>query len=192
VKTRIGWSRNELEALVPALLQTQPAVLTIHARTRDEMSLVPARWEHVQRTVAIRDELGCPTLVFGNGDVSSITDAFAKSRQTGCDGVMIGRAIFGNPWLFAGRQEGGEPVEPFRPTPEDKLRVLYEHTMLYGEILQHKPFAIMKKHFKAYVHGWDGAKELRMKLMEANSATEFAEILETAMPNLNLTRGVPC
>jgi tRNA-dihydrouridine synthase len=64
--------------------------------------------------------------------------------------------------------------------------------MLYGEILPHKPFAIMKKHFKAYVHGWDGAKELRMKLMEANSAAEFAEILEAAVPNLNISRGVPC
>ena len=86
----------------------------------------------------------------------------------------------------------GEPAAEIRPTPEDKLRVLYEHAMLYGEILPHKPFAIMKKHFKAYVNGWDGAKELRMKLMEANSAAEFAEILETAMPHLIFTRGVPC
>jgi nifR3 family TIM-barrel protein len=192
VKTRIGWSRDELESLVPSILETKPAVLTIHARTRDEMSLVPARWEHVRHTVAIRNALGSEALIFGNGDVSSIADAYAKAKQTGCDGIMIGRAIFGNPWLFAGRLENGEPAAPRRVTPEDKLRVLLEHTLLYGEILPHKPFAIMKKHFKAYVNGWDGAKELRMKLMEANSAGEFAQILETAGPNLTIPRGVPC
>lgn len=192
VKTRIGWSRNELETLVPAILETEPAVLTIHARTRDEMSLVPARWEHVKQTVEIRNATGRSTLIFGNGDVGSVADAFAKAQQTGCDGIMIGRAIFGNPWLFSGRLENGQPGTPFRPTPEDKLRVLMEHTLLYGEILPHKHFAIMKKHFKAYVNGWDGAKELRMRLMEANSAAEFAEILETAMPHLFQSKGVTC
>lgn len=192
VKTRIGWSRDELETLVPALLETEPAVLTIHARTRDEMSLVPARWEHVRQAVEIRDALGRDSLIFGNGDVSSIADACAKAKQTGCDGVMIGRAIFGNPWLFSARDRHGRLAPPRCATPEEKLRVLLEHTLLYGEILRHKPFAIMKKHFKAYVAGWDGAKELRMKLMEANSAAEFAEILDAAMPGLNIQRGVPC
>jgi nifR3 family TIM-barrel protein len=186
VKTRIGWSRDELETLLPTLLAADPAVITIHARTRDEMSLVPARWEHVVRAVEIRDASGRETLIFGNGDVSSTADAVEKANRFGCDGVMLGRAIFGNPWLFAGRSRTGAVVPARQPTVDDRLAVLLEHTLLYEEILPHKHFAIMKKHFKAYVSEWDGAKELRMKLMEANNAREFAAILQKSMPAITV------
>src|ERR1019366_7597739 len=101
VKTRIGWDKDELGTLLPALLETEPALITIHARPRDELSLVPARWEHIKSAVKIRDEMRSNSLIFGNGDVSSVADALHKANETGCDGVMVGRAIFGNPWLFA-------------------------------------------------------------------------------------------
>ena len=168
VKIRTGWDRNELETLLPALLETEPAVITIHARTRKEMSLVPARWEYIQRAVEIRDDRGSDTLIFGNGDVSSVADARQKARETGCDGVMIGRAIFGNPWLFA--------KHPVQILPRDKLNAMVEHTKLFEQLLPHKNLAIMKKHFKAYVSGWEGAKELRIKLMDATSASEVESI----------------
>ena len=172
VKTRIGWSENELETLLPALLEAEPAVITIHARTRDELSLVPARWEHVKRAVEIRNEIrnekGSATLIFGNGDVSSVEDARQKAHATGCDGVMIGRAIFGNPWLFA--------KHPPQILPQAKLEVLVEHCKLFEALLPHKNFAIMKKHFKSYVAGWNGAKELRIKLMDARNASEVASL----------------
>ena len=168
VKTRIGWNKDELETLLPALLVEEPAIITIHARTRSELSLVPARWECIKRAVEIRDGQGSETLIFGNGDVSSIADARQKASETGCDGVMIGRAIFGNPWLFA--------KNPPQVLPSDKLDVLVEHAKLFEQLLPHKDFAIMKKHFKAYVTGWDGAKKLRMKLMEASNASEVETI----------------
>jgi tRNA-dihydrouridine synthase len=186
VKTRIGWNKNELETWLPALLDTEPAVITIHARTRKEMSLVPARWEHIKRAVEIRDEWrdkdgkGSQTLIFGNGDVKDLDDAYAKAKETGCDGVMIGRAIFGNPFFFSGKI----------PTTEEKLRVLVEHTKLFEELVQPKPpigqgksFALMKKHFKAYVNGWPGAKELRMKLMDAGDASEVQLIISKYLKN---------
>jgi len=168
VKTRIGWNKNELETLLPALLEAEPAMITIHARTRQEMSLVPARWEYIKCAVEIRNEKRSETLIFGNGDVSSVADALQKVKETGCDGVMIGRAIFGNPWLFAKNS----------PTilPKEKLEVLVEHTKLFEELLPHKNFAVMKKHYKAYITGWDGAKKLRMKLMDAKNASEVAFI----------------
>lgn len=197
VKTRIGWSRDEMETLLPVLLEAEPAVITIHARTRDEMSAVPARWEHVKRAVEIRDQSGRETLIFGNGDVASIQDAVEKATLSGCDGVMLGRAIFGNPWLFADSRRNLRNATEIWPAPEvklpeEKLNVLLEHTCLYGEILPHKAFAIMKKHFKAYVSGWDGAKELRMKLMAANNAREFAAILESSVPAITVTGGAQC
>ena len=169
VKTRIGYNENELETWLPALLQTNPAVITIHARTRKEMSNVPAKWEYVKRAVEIRNEKGSQTLIFGNGDVKDLEDAREKVKETGCDGVMLGRSIFGNPWLFADLPE--------KPTNKEKLNVMVEHTELFEELLPHKSFAIMKKHYKAYVNGWDGAKELRMKLMEAKDANEVEVIV---------------
>ena len=172
VKTRIGWMNNELETLLPALLEVEPAVITIHARTRNEMSRVPARWEHIKCAVEIRNEKGSDTLIFGNGDVSSVADALQKVRETGCDGVMIGRAIVGNPWLFA--------KDSPKVLPKEKLEVLAEHTKLFQDLLPHKHFDLMKKHYQAYVTGWDGAKELRMKLMDAKNATEVASITTLA------------
>lgn len=170
VKTRIGYNKNELERWLPELLSVEPAVITIHARTRKEMSLVPARWEHVKRAVEIRDELGKETLIFGNGDVFDLDDAKEKVKETGCDGAMLGRAIFGNPWLFSGKKN---------ISTKEKLKVLVEHTKLFEKILSHKNFSIMKKHYKAYVTGFDGAKELRIKLMDAKDANEVENIIKS-------------
>ncbi len=162
VKTRIGYNTDQLDAWLPELLAEEPAAVTIHARTRKEMSDVPARWDTVARAVAIRDSLGSKTLILGNGDVEDIADARAKAAQTKCDGVMLGRAIYGNPWLFADRKEA--------PTPQERTAALAEHLTLFEELLGTTTnYATMKKHFKAYISGWDGAKELRMRLMETES-----------------------
>ncbi len=183
VKTRIGYNKNELETWLPAILETNPAVVTIHARTRKEMSLVPARWEHVKRAVEIRDNFvdstgkKSETLIFGNGDVLDLKDAEEKVKETGCDGVMMGRAIFGNPWCFS------KTISREGVSISDRLRVMVEHTKLFEELLPHKSFAIMKKHYKAYVNGWDGAKELRMKLMEAKNTEEVEEVVENYLKN---------
>lgn len=169
VKTRIGYNKNEISTWIPEILSEGVAALTIHARTRKEMSKVPARWEHVKEVVELRDKLAPETLILGNGDVKDIADAKQKVAETGCDGVMLGRAIFGNPWLFD--QKKGEVLV------EEKLRVMVEHTKLYEELLGDiKSFAIMKKHYKAYVNGFPEAKELREKLMTCNTADEVAAI----------------
>ncbi len=185
VKTRIGYNKNELETWLLALLETNPAVITLHARTRKEMSLVPARWEHVKRAVEIRDNFvdsvgnKSQTLIFGNGDVLSLKEAHEKVAETGCDGVMLGRAIFGNPWLFFKESFlHSQECKNDSMTISEKLKVMVEHTKLFEELLPHKSFAIMKKHYKAYITGWDGAKELRMKLMEAKNAKEVEQIVK--------------
>jgi tRNA-dihydrouridine synthase len=148
------------------------------------MSLVPARWEHVKRAVEIRDSfvdsngMKSETLIFGNGDAVDLNDAKNKVKETGCDGVMLGRAIFGNPWLF------NNEITRDNVSITDRLRVMVEHTKLFEKLLSHKSFAIMKKHYKAYVTGFDGAKELRMKLMEAKDANEVGEITEEYLRGL--------
>lgn len=168
VKTRIGYNKNELETWARELLGEDIAVLTMHLRTRKEMSKVPAKWELMTRLVEIRDEMNKDTLILGNGDVTSLEDGRERLAKYGGDGAMIGRGIFGNPWFFSGKEV----------SRDEKLRVMVEHTKLYEELLGHlKSFNIMKKHYKAYVTGWDGAKELRMKLMEARDAKEVENIV---------------
>ena len=169
VKTRIGYNKNQINEWIPFLLSQDIEALTIHARTRKEMSLVPARWEHVKEVVEIRNKMGVKTKIIGNGDVESLEQGRKLAKETGCDGIMIGRGIFGNPWLFS------EKI----PTIKEKLKVLVEHTKLFEKILgKHKNFAVMKKHYKAYVNGFDGAKELRVKLMETKSASEVESIIK--------------
>ncbi len=174
VKTRIGYHTDETDTWVPAMLETGLAALTLHARTRDEMSEVPARWDTVARAVAIRDRMGVSTRILGNGDVKDLAHARARALETGCDGVMLGRAIYGNPWLYA------ERAEP--PTPEERVHALMEHIRLFAEImLDTQNYAVMKKHFKAYISGWDNAKELRIRLMETTTPEESLAILATSI-----------
>lgn len=177
VKTRVGYNEVELETWIPEILAEEPAALIIHARTRKEMSDVPARWEHVARAVEIRDSLSVKTLIIGNGDVQDLHDAREKAAATKCDGVMIGRGVFGNPWLFT---ENDAKTK----SPEQKMRALVEHIELFQEKLSgYQNEAVMKRHFKAYIGGWDGAKELRVSLMEAPDLEAAKSVLREALTN---------
>ncbi len=174
LKTRIGYNKNELTTWLPELLAEEPAVVIIHARTRKELSNAPARWADLREAVALRDKIGSQTLIIGNGDVADLADAERKVKESGADGAMLGRAFFGWPWL----------LDSSRLNLSEDLRfslclsVLLEHTKLFEKLLsKHKSFAVMKKHFKAYVSGFPGAKELRAKLMTTKDVTEVEKIL---------------
>lgn len=181
VKTRLGYNKDIVEEWIPTLLKAEPAVLTLHARTRKEMSKVPAQWERVKRAVEIRNEMGSKTLIVGNGDVKNLDEARARVAETGCDGVMIGRGIFGTPWLFATENS---------PSLEQRLRIAVEHTKLFEELLGDiKSFALMKKHFKAYVEGFAGAKELRVELMETENAAQVEEVISRWLQRHSATLG---
>ncbi|MEK7641425.1 MAG: tRNA-dihydrouridine synthase [Patescibacteria group bacterium] len=191
VKTRIGYNRVEMDWLRTLLEQKLPA-LTVHLRTRKEMSDVPAHWELMPEIVKLRDEVqaGIPpgerTHIIGNGDVLTVAEAHEKCAKYGCDGVMIGRGIFGTPWLFEDKEairKLGAKAKFSRPkTPEERLAIMLEHAKLFDKTYcgaKHlKNFAVMKKHFKAYVSGWDGAKELRVKLMETSGYREVKKIVD--------------
>ena len=170
----------------------------VHARTRKEMSKVPARWERLTRVAQLRDELSPETVLIGNGDVLSLEDGLEKAELSGVDGVMVGRALFGNPWFFnpavqlpvrlkalptkgvnrdtlhevAEAADGIEFV-----TLEDRLRVLVEHSYLFAELLPFKNFNIMKKHYKAYVNSFEGAAELRSELMQQSTPADVERVV---------------
>lgn len=170
VKTRIGYHKDEIDTWIPSILNSPLSHLTLHLRTRDEMSDVPAHWDVMPRILKIRDKEKPDVSVAGNGDVQNLEDARAKVRDTGCDGVMLGRAIYGNPWLFSDRTD--------KPSREERIHALIEHLECFKELMSDtQNFAVMKKHFKAYISGWDNAKDLRVKLMEAHDEEEAIEIL---------------
>lgn len=178
VKTRIGYNKVEFMEWLPRILECGVPALTVHLRTRKEMSLVDAHWELMPEIVKLVREMTGEvqergTVLLGNGDIRSVTEGKQKAKETGCDGVMVGRGIFGTPWFFNEQEfNRGKGIE-------ERLRICIEHTKLYEEKLGDiKSFAIMKKHFKAYVHGFDGAKELRVELMECGSAEEVKKVIE--------------
>ena len=182
VKTRIGYGKDELKTWLPVLLKTGLSAVTIHARTRKELSKVPARWETIKEAVEIRNGMGVETLILGNGDATDLPDAFRRVRESGADGVVIGRAIFGNPWLFADLPELRkrfkkdskiESSEKEKVSIKKKLEVMLEHSRLFEKMMVgSKNFPVMKKHIKAYVSGWDGAKGLRTTLMKAENLSQ--------------------
>lgn len=167
VKTRIGWTQNEIETWIPNILSCDVAAIILHGRTRKEMSKVPARWDDIARAAEIVRASGKSTKFVGNGDVLSVEQANEYAKKYKVDGVMIGRGIFGKPWLFDTHRVDAEiPVS-------ERLEVMLEHTKVFLQELPNKNFNILKKHYKAYVAGFDGAKELRVLLMESNSLSEI-------------------
>ena len=171
VKTRIGYDKPETETWIAHLLETEPVAVTIHARTREEMSKVPARFEEIAKAVAVRDRLGSESYIFGNGDVLSVPMGRDLCKQTGADGMMLGRAIYGNPWLF------NPDVERKDLTWETRLDVLLEHARLFDEIYGGtKHFAVLRKYFKSYVSGFPEARTLRAALLSTNNLEEVERV----------------
>lgn len=171
VKTRVGYNKESLDEWLTVLLEADPAAITLHLRTRKEMSLVPADWELMKKAVAIRDRVNPSVLLIGNGDISDLDDAHKKIADSGCDGAMIGRGMFGNPWVFAGRKSEDVPLA-------EKLAALVELAHGFEKITPPKSFALLKKHVKAFVTGFDGVAELRAKLMEAEDAAEIERVIQ--------------
>jgi tRNA-dihydrouridine synthase len=185
VKTRLGYrSTDEMTDWLSTILKENVAALTVHLRTRNEMSAVPAHWELVREIVELRDRIAPSTLILANGDVASRDEANKRAAETGVDGVMIGRGLFGNPWFFRADLGG------HAPNLREQLERMVEHTELFEKLYRSRPadvdggntrqlknFDIMKKHFKAYCSGFDDAKELRIKLMETKHAAEVRGVV---------------
>ena len=174
VKTRIGYAKPQIEEWIPIILKEDIAALTVHLRTRREMSHGPAHWELAPKIVALKNRYAPNTLVLGNGDIESLAEARVKTKESGMDGVLIGRGIFGNPWFFSEKT----------PDLYERLTCMIAHAELFEKIYcvkkddSLKGFDIMKKHFKAYVTGFNGAKELRIFLMKTKNAAEVRKITE--------------
>lgn len=182
VKTRVGYNAVELDTWIPILLDAEVDLITIHARTRKEMSKVPANWGYVKTVVEMRDEWAKNNpdknapLIFGNGDVETVRDGYDRCAMSGADGVMIGRAMFGNPWFFRDMET---PDAVRVPTREERISALARQTEIFSDQLGDvKSFALMKKFFKTYMSGFDDASLIRAKIMDMETAGEVVAFLK--------------
>lgn len=173
VKLRTGF--NQVDFSWPELILQQGIdMLTVHGRTTKEMSKVPARWEDIQTIREIRDRVAPHTLIVGNGDVMSREQGEALAEKHGLDGIMIGRAIFTDPYIF-------EPNSRWASvTQEEKLQFYIKHVELFMGTYQGKirNWESLKRMAKIYVHGMEGASAFRDKLMRSKSPDEMLEILK--------------
>lgn len=170
VKTRIGYSKIETEKWIGFLLEQGLDAITVHGRTAKNRSDTVANWEEIGKAVLLRNKLGVKTAIIGNGDVKSREEAVEKWKKYGVDGVMIGRGILTNPWIFSSRS--GEI------TQKEKLLLLIKHINLFKETYgSERNFSIMKKFYKTYVNGFAGASKLREELMGIKTAEEVVEKL---------------
>jgi len=172
VKTRLGFSEIDL-TWHEFLLGHELSMLTVHFRTRKEMSKVAAHWEYAAKIADLRDRVAPDTKIVGNGDVLTQEQGLKLIEDGGIDGVMIGRGIFQDPYLFSG--EGKWPT-----VKEEERKALFErHVRLFAETWQagERPIHTLNKFCKIYINGFDGAKELREKLMATESTDEILSIL---------------
>ncbi|MCA9373728.1 tRNA-dihydrouridine synthase [Candidatus Peregrinibacteria bacterium] len=167
VKTRIGFNSNVAVEWAKHLLETEPVNISIHGRTLKQMYTGSADWDAIAAAAEVIKKTD--TTVLGNGDVESVQDGLERVKKYGVDGFMIGRAAFGNPWVF--NREHAEL------TLEDRLTAAKEHSHKYEEVLREDYFYPMRKHLAWYCKGFYGASEIRKKLMKAENAKEVEQIL---------------
>ena len=176
VKTRIGYKKNEVSEWIPAILKENVAALTVHFRTRDEMYFSHAHWELAKEIVSLRDKYAPKTLILGNGDVKSLEQAKKLIKETGVDGIMIGRGILGNPWFFSDKS----------PSVKERLGAIIKHAEIFDKLHEddikkngcYKKFESLKKHFHAYTKGFEGARELRENLMKVKNTAQTKEAIK--------------
>jgi tRNA-dihydrouridine synthase len=174
VKTRVGFVEVDM-TWFDFLLRQDLDMLTVHGRTRTQMSKVPADWELIGQVRQMRDDLGARTLIVGNGDVLSRQQGEELAAQYQLDGIMIGRGVFHDPFVFV---EDG-PIKWAAYDKSARLDLYRRHVELFAAtwLEGERPVHTLNKFCKIYVNGFDGAKEMRELLMTATSVEELKQRL---------------
>ncbi len=197
IKTRIGFNQIQTEEWIGFILeQCRPAALTIHGRTVKEESKVPCHWDEIEKVVILNNQIyqnqpENKPLIIGNGDIQTYQEAQEKAAQYNLDGIMIGRGVFKNPWIFnpqiAPTADGQlvNTVTGLAIIPKDRLELLLSHLDLWDKTWgENKNYAVLKKYFKIYIQGFAGSSELRSRLMETKNPAEALDICREILPKL--------
>lgn len=190
VKTRLGYDSIVITDWVQELLELEPAAITIHGRTLAQHYKGEANWDAIAAAAEIVRKTG--TLIFGNGDIHSLYQAAQRIRTTGVNGVLIGRASFGNPWIFRNRERlkqllnaGINPMPDDLPDPmpsrEERLLMALEHARVHAKLKGEDHYVELRKHMGWYLGHFRGAKQIRSELVRIDSLADVEQIIRTAL-----------
>lgn len=172
VKTRVGFNNVDL-TWIEFLLEQDLTMLTVHGRTKKQMSKVPADWDLIGEARKLRDKIAPQTLIVGNGDVLSRDQGLELANKHKLDGIMIGRGVFHDPFIFS----KDNPWQDY--SPKQRLELYKKHVELFEATWKNRerPVPTLNKFCKVYVNGFDGAKEMREELMACNSTGDLLKVL---------------
>ena len=168
VKTRLGYSKvDEWRGWLTNILEEHPAALTVHLRTKKEMSKVDAHSELVPEILQLKDEISPETKLIINGDIKNRQDG-QRYIDMGADGIMIGRGVFANPFCFE--------KDAREHSREELIELMQYHLDLYEKYELH-PYDPLKHFYKIYINNFPGASEIRDQLMQTKTITEAREVI---------------
>ena len=181
VKTRVGFTTVDL-SWIEYLLSKKLNMLSIHGRTARELSKVPAHWDLIGKSRELRDSLAPSTKIVGNGDVMNRSQAEALASQYGLDGIMIGRAIFDDPFLFS----RASPWENY--SPQQRIVLFKKHIDLHLKTYKQgeRRFETLRKFCKVYINGFEGAADFRAEFMRTETPEQAIELLTNHVNNVNI------
>jgi len=173
IKTRLAEDKTSTKKWISFLLSLNIDALILHGRTTKELSRGKANWEEIGKVVKLKNKINPEIIILGNGDVNTYQEVLEKHKQYGVDGVMIGRGVFKNPWVFETKGDA------LTHTKEEHTDLLRRHTRLYidtwGKTTSIGP---LKKFVKIYIKNFRGSKDLRYRLMESKGYKEFNLIIK--------------
>lgn len=176
VKTRIGFHEVIIKDWIQHLTEVGPDWITVHGRTLKQAYSGTADWDAIADAVSTT-----PIPVIGNGDVITSNDAVRMLTHTNARGVLIGRGSYGNPWLFRQKQAIKDlkpDIQDYEPTKEELFQVMKEHAKLHWDLKGERAFVQMRKNLAWYCKGFEGANDLRMKLVRVNNLEELGTLLQ--------------
>jgi len=195
VKTRLGYDEVIVERWIEHLLIESPAVISLHGRTLQQMYRGEADWSAIARASEV--VRGSGTMLFGNGDVQSLDEVARRVRETGVDGVLVGRAVLGTPWFFREKEEARQSVqlersrlaEPVPPSLQARFEILLEHAKQFEAQYGREQFRRMRKHLGWYCKGFPHAAALRARMFRVSSLTDVEDVLATFQSDQILDAG---
>lgn len=168
IKTRLGFDKIDY-TWHELLLRQKPSMLTVHVRTTKQMSKAAAKWDAISPIIELRDKISPETKIVLNGDIFTCPQGRSLAEEYGVDGIMIGRGVFIDPYAFA--EESPWP----RVGKDERVALFRKHLQLFNETYPNgeRKTAPLKKFAKIYISDFDGAKELRERLMAADAIDEL-------------------